>query len=94
LVGGGGQSSHGYYTYLPFPYRERLKITLSSLPYFYNLTFQSKTGRLYALEECTNLISRGWYTVRAGIPGTGELLQLPAETGKPAAFHRLRVEKP
>jgi hypothetical protein len=59
-----------------------------------NLIFHSETGRLYALEECTNLISRVWYTVRSGIPGTGGPMQLPAETNKAAAFHRLRVEKP
>lgn len=39
LVGRRHQSSHGYYCYLPFPYRERLKITLDRKPFFYNFTY-------------------------------------------------------
>ncbi len=39
LVGRWFQSSHGAYCYLPFPGRERLKITLSGLPLFYNMTY-------------------------------------------------------
>jgi hypothetical protein len=39
MVGGFDKSSHGCYCYLPFPYRERLKITLSEKPYFYNMTY-------------------------------------------------------
>lgn len=39
LAGRRHQSSHGYYSYLPFPYRDRLKITLSRRPFFYNITY-------------------------------------------------------
>jgi hypothetical protein len=39
LVGPFNKSSHGCYCYLPFPYRERLKITLSGKPLFYNITY-------------------------------------------------------
>jgi hypothetical protein len=39
LVGPFSKSSHGCYCYLPFPYTERLKITLSGLPLFYNMTY-------------------------------------------------------
>jgi hypothetical protein len=39
LVGRWEQSSHGCYCYVPFPYAERLKITLSGKPYFYNITY-------------------------------------------------------
>lgn len=39
LAGRRHQSSHGYYSYLPFPYRERLKITMNSRPYFYGITY-------------------------------------------------------
>ncbi len=39
LVGPFNKSSHGCYCYLPFPYQQRLKITLSGLPFFYNMTY-------------------------------------------------------
>lgn len=39
LVGPFNESSHGCYCYVPFPYRERLKITLSGSPLFYNMTY-------------------------------------------------------
>ena len=39
LVGPFNTSSHGCYCYLPFPYRKGLKITLSGLPLFYNMTY-------------------------------------------------------
>jgi hypothetical protein len=39
LVGYFDRSSNGCYCYLPFPYRERLKITLSGRPLFYNMTY-------------------------------------------------------
>lgn len=39
MVGPFNKSSHGCYCYLPFPYRERLKVTLSGLPLFYNMTY-------------------------------------------------------
>lgn len=39
LVGRWQQSSHGCYCYVPFPYKERLKITLSRKPFFYNITY-------------------------------------------------------
>lgn len=39
MVGPFSKSSHGCYCYLPFPYRERLKITLSGSPRFYSMTY-------------------------------------------------------
>jgi hypothetical protein len=39
LVGYFDRSSNGCYCYLPFPYQERLKITLSGMPLFYNMTY-------------------------------------------------------
>lgn len=39
LVGYFDRSSNGCYCYLPFPYRQRLKITLSGMPLFYNMTY-------------------------------------------------------
>ncbi|MEN8255523.1 MAG: glycoside hydrolase family 172 protein [Verrucomicrobiota bacterium] len=59
-----------------------------------NLAFQSEFGRLYHLQECTNLLSNDWQTIRSSIPGTGTLLEPPVETTNSAAFHRLQVEKP
>jgi len=57
-------------------------------------SFNSTLGRLYQLKECTNLVSNVWTTVRADIPGTGDLLTLPISKTNPAAFHRLQVELP
>ena len=56
--------------------------------------FQSEVGRLYHLQESTNLLSNDWQTIRSSIPGTGGLMGLPSDTSKPAAYHRLQVEKP
>lgn len=39
LVGPFSTSSHGCYCYVPFAYRERLKITLSGPPTFYSMTY-------------------------------------------------------
>ncbi|VGO19877.1 glycoside hydrolase family 172 protein [Pontiella sulfatireligans] len=41
LTGREYQSSHGYYNYVPLPYRERLKITMSDTnrPFYYNMTY-------------------------------------------------------
>ncbi len=39
LVGSFNKSSHGCYCYLPFPYRKRLKVTLSGKPLFYQMTY-------------------------------------------------------
>ena len=39
LVGSFDKSSHGCYCYMPFAYRERLKITLSGPPTFYSMTY-------------------------------------------------------
>ncbi len=56
--------------------------------------FQSEIGRLYHLQESTNLLFDDWQTIRSSIPGTGGLMELPSDTSKPAAYHRLQVEKP
>lgn len=39
MVGPFDKSSHGCYCYVPFAYRERLKITLSGPPSFYSMTY-------------------------------------------------------
>jgi hypothetical protein len=56
--------------------------------------FQSAVGRLYQLQESTNLASNIWTTVRFDIPGTGNELPLPINPTNPAAYHRLQVELP
>ena len=67
MVGPFNKSSHGCYSYLPFPYRARLKITLSGLPLFYNMTYHrydspdgivSWTGS----EDCTAVMAQ-WNAV-------------------------------
>ena len=58
------------------------------------LQFQSEIGRLYHLQQSTNLIIGGWQTIRSDVPGTGHLMILPVETTEPSAYHRLQVEKP
>ena len=39
MAGSFDKSSHGCYCYVPFAYRERLKITLSGPPLFYSMTY-------------------------------------------------------
>lgn len=41
LVGYFDRSSNGCYSYLPFPYQQRLKVTLSGKPLFYNMTYHT-----------------------------------------------------
>lgn len=59
-------------------------------------SFDSVFGRVYALEECTNLVEGIWYPVLVDIPGNGTEIRLPEDTGinADAVYRRLRVEKP
>lgn len=67
MVGRWRQSSHGCYCYVPFPYRERLKITLSEKPYFYNMTYHrydSSTGVVsWSGDEDRSTVMAQWNAV-------------------------------
>lgn len=56
--------------------------------------FDSVMGRLYQVQECTNLMSNVWTTVRSNVPGTGDEMPMPVNSAHPAAFHRLQVDLP
>ena len=57
-------------------------------------SFDSSIGRLYQIQQSTNLLSNVWTTVRSDIPGTGSNLSLPIDHVNPAAFHRLQIAPP
>ena len=59
-----------------------------------NCTFESSLGRLYQIQESTNLASNVWITVRSDVPGTGADMVMPVNKTNPSAFHRLQVELP
>lgn len=69
LTGREYQSSHGYYSYVPLPYRERLKITMSDTnrPFYYNMTyhkFDSTNGiASWTGTEDSSLVLSQWNNV-------------------------------
>ncbi len=58
------------------------------------ITFETELGRLYTVQESTNLLSGDWNTFRSNVPGTGSQFIVPPTTNTPASFYRFHVEKP
>ena len=58
------------------------------------IAFETELGRLYTVQESTNLLSNDWNTIRSSVPGTGSRLTVPSSTNATASFYRFFVEKP
>lgn len=67
LVGRRHQSSNGYYSYLPFPFSERLKITLSTRPLFYQMTYhlfdRTRQVESWTGDEDTTAVLAQWENI-------------------------------
>lgn len=92
LVGRLQQSSHGHYCYVPFPYQTRLKVTLSGLPLFYNMTYHcydssdgvtSWTGQedQTAVMAQWNAVGQDPKSTASNLVGSGNLQLGPSATG-------------
>ena len=64
------------------------------LTYPFALTFPTVTGRTYRIEGKTDLGLATWTDVRAGIPGTDAVINIPDTNAVGRMYYRVGVESP
>jgi hypothetical protein len=65
-----------------------------SVPSGPTITVRTELDRLYYFQESANLISNDWKTIRAAIPGNGEIMTMPFSTEAARSYYRVKVEGP